>query len=52
MKPIRFSKTFEKNYKKRVLADKKLSDRFDASYEALQAGERGYPLDDHASKAN
>lgn len=50
MKPIRFNKTFEKNYKKRVLADPKLSKLFDICYEAFASGQRDYPLNDHALK--
>jgi mRNA-degrading endonuclease YafQ of YafQ-DinJ toxin-antitoxin module len=50
MKPIKFSRRFEKNYKRRVLNDKKLSKQFDERYEAFSNGARGHPLKDHLLK--
>lgn len=47
MKPVKFAKSFEKSYAKRVLHNKKLKKAFEKRYELFVAGERGAPLNDH-----
>lgn len=47
MKPIRFAKSFEKAYAKRVLKDKKLKKAFEDRYTQFARGARGAPLNDH-----
>ena len=48
IRPIKFHRTFEKHYAKRILRDPKLSKLYDERYSLFVAGQLGYPLDDHA----
>lgn len=46
-KLIKFHRDFEKNYKKRILHNKRLSDLYDERYALFASGIRNYPLYDH-----
>lgn len=46
-KPIRFHRSFQKSYKKRILSNSKLSQAFDKRYAEFALGKRGAPLNDH-----
>lgn len=48
MKPIEFSKDFQKDYKKRICHDRKLVKKFGERYELFASGKRDAPLFDHA----
>ncbi len=48
MKPIEFSKNFEKAYKTRISKNQKLKAKYELCYRLFLAGERGYPLNDHS----
>lgn len=48
MKPITFSRKFEKYYTKRIGHNEKLKNAYSKRYLMFVAGERGYPIDDHA----
>ncbi|MGH7195212.1 MAG: type II toxin-antitoxin system RelE/ParE family toxin [Candidatus Saccharimonadales bacterium] len=50
MKPIRLSKGFDKSYKKRIAPNGNLRAAYISRLTALEAGERAYPLNDHALK--
>lgn len=50
MKRVRFDKKFIKNFKRRMSADKKLSDQSDERFNLFEQGVRDYPLNDHALK--
>lgn len=52
MKRIEFSRQFEKMYKKRIVRNVKLRAQFKDRYRMFVAGERGYPLNDHALTGN
>lgn len=47
MKPIQRSKTFEKNFNRRVARDKKLVKQFRERYKLFAKGERDYPINAH-----
>lgn len=48
MKRIDYSRQFEKAFARRIAHDTKLVRMFDERYLLFEAGERGYPLYDHA----
>lgn len=50
MKDISLTKQFEKAYKKRIAPDPVKRTAYIAGVAAFQAGERTYPLNDHALK--
>ena len=48
MKPIRLTKGFDKSYAKRIGRNQKLRKNYIDRVPLFKAGERGYPLFDHA----
>lgn len=48
MKLIRFHRTFEKHFLKRIRKNTKLSAQFEERFGLFQQGYRDWPLDDHA----
>lgn len=47
-KPVRFHRDFEKNYKKRILRNKRLRDLYNNRFDLFVSGIRDYPLYDHS----
>ncbi len=52
MKQLKRHKQFEKHFRKRITPDKKLTAQFELRLALFQAGERDYPLNDHALSGN
>lgn len=48
MKPVKRDRIFEKHFRQRISPQKKLVDQFKNRLGLFLAGERGYPLRDHA----
>lgn len=52
MKPIAFTKSFDKAFAKRIAWNPKLRQRFNERLKLFVQGELGYPLNDHALTGN
>jgi addiction module RelE/StbE family toxin len=48
VKPIKYHKSFQRSFKKRVVGQSKLLQQFESRLKLFAAGKHGRPLDDHA----